>query len=51
MSPFIYIRNDSLYNRNSSVAYNSKHNEFLVVWEEEISGAEMAIYGRRVSIE
>ena len=51
MSPFIYIRIDSLWNRNPSVAYNSKHNEFLVVWEEEISGAEMAIYGRRISID
>jgi uncharacterized protein YlbG (UPF0298 family) len=50
MSPFIFIRIDSLWNRNPSVAYNSKLNEFLVVWEEEISGAEMAIYGRRVSI-
>ncbi len=50
MSPFIHIRVDSLYNKNAAVAYNSQLNEFLVVWEEEISGAEMAIYGRRVSI-
>jgi len=48
MSEFINIRVDGRENQNSAVAYNSKHNEYLVVWDEEIHGGENAIYGRRV---
>jgi hypothetical protein len=50
MSGFIHIRVDGLENRNPKVAYNSRHDEYLVVWEEEIHGGEVAIYGRRVGI-
>jgi hypothetical protein len=42
------IRVDNLVNALPKVAYNSQHNEFLVVWEEQISSAEVAIYGQRV---
>jgi len=45
---FIEIRAHPLEDRNANVAYNSKHNEYLVVWEEEIHGGEIAIFGRRV---
>jgi hypothetical protein len=51
MTPFIYIQIDNIENRNSSVAYNSRHGEFLVVWEEEIHGGEVAIFGRRVGLD
>ena len=46
--PYIDIRVDSRQNQNPAVAYNSKHDEYLVVWDEEIHGGENAIYGRRV---
>jgi hypothetical protein len=48
LSDFIDIKIDDRQNNNASVAYNSKHNEFLVVWEEEVHGGEYAIFGRRV---
>ena len=48
---FIDIRVDGLENRNPKVAYNSKHDQYLVVWEEEIHAGEVAIYGRRVGID
>jgi uncharacterized protein YlbG (UPF0298 family) len=51
MSTFINIRVDALQNRDPAVAYNSNRNEYLVVWDEEIHGGEIAIYGRRVSSE
>ena len=50
ISGFIEIRANALEDSNPKVAYNSKHEEYLVVWEEEIHGGEIAIYGRRVGI-
>lgn len=47
---FIEIRANPLENHNPKAAYNSKHDEYLVVWEEVIHGGEVAIYGRRVGI-
>lgn len=49
MSLFINIQVDDRENQNPAVAYNSKHNEYLVVWEEQIHGGEYGIYGRRVA--
>ncbi len=49
MSLFINIRVDDRQNNNPSVAYNSKHDEYLVVWEEQIHGGEYGIFGRRVA--
>jgi hypothetical protein len=51
MSKFINIRFDYIENRRPQVAFNSRHGEFLVVWEEEIHGGEVAIYGRRVGLD
>ncbi len=48
LGPFFDIRIDGRENHNAAVAYNSKHNEYLVVWEEEIHGGEYAIFGQRV---
>jgi hypothetical protein len=50
MGPFIEIRVDTRDNQNAAVAFNSNHNEYLVVWDEAIHGGEYAIYGRRVSL-
>jgi hypothetical protein len=50
MSDFIAIRVDDRPNLNPAVAYNSRHGEFLVVWEEHIHGGYVAIYGRRVGL-
>ena len=48
MSDFLSIRVDDLPNTRPRVAYNVRRDEFLVVWEEQIHGGEIAIYGRRV---
>ena len=48
LGPFLEIRIDGRENHNAAVAYNSKHDEYLVVWEEEIHGGEYAIFGRRL---
>jgi hypothetical protein len=50
-SPYINIRVDEIPNLSPAVAYNSRHAEFLVVWEEHIHGNYIAIYGRRVGLD
>jgi hypothetical protein len=48
LGPFIHIWVDAVDNYNPAVAYNSKHNEYLVVWEND-RGATRDIYARRVA--
>jgi hypothetical protein len=45
---FIDIWVDTVDNYNPAVAYNSQHNEYLVVWEND-RGATRDIYARRVA--
>ncbi|MFQ6000499.1 MAG: hypothetical protein ACE5LG_02390, partial [Anaerolineae bacterium] len=48
LSPFINIwTGDAIDNLNPAVAYNSLHDEYLVVWEND-RGATRDIYARRV---
>ena len=48
LNPFIDIWVDAVDNYNPTVAYNSKHNEYLIVWEND-RGATRDIYARRVA--
>ena len=48
LGPFINIQDDTVDNFNPAMAYNSEHDEYLVVWEQHIHGGEVAIYGQRV---
>jgi hypothetical protein len=48
LGPFIGIWIDAVDNYNPTVAYNSKHDEYLVVWEND-RGATRDIYARRVA--
>jgi hypothetical protein len=47
LSPFIYVWDDAVDNLNPAVAYNSRHDEYLVVWEND-RGATRDIYAQRV---
>jgi hypothetical protein len=47
-NPFIDIKVDDVNNYNPAVAYNSKHDEYLVVWEND-RGATRDIYAQRVA--
>jgi len=46
---FLDIRVDTRPNASPAVAYNSQHNEFLVVWEELPSVGPWEIWGQRIS--
>jgi hypothetical protein len=48
LSDFIDILLDGVDNYNPAVAYNSKHDEYLVVWEND-RGATRDIYAQRVT--
>jgi hypothetical protein len=48
LGPFIDIWLDTVDNYNPALAYNSKHDEYLVVWEND-RGATRDIYARRVA--
>ena len=48
MSPFIEIWTDVFENNHPSVAYNSRRNEFMVVWYTKESTTKWSIWGRRV---
>lgn len=48
LGPFIEIWNDTPDNLNPAVAYNSLHDEYLAVWEND-RGATRDIYARRVA--
>jgi hypothetical protein len=48
MSPFIEIWTDVFENNHPSVAYNSRRNEFMVVWYTKESNNKWSIWGRRV---
>ena len=50
LSHYIRIEEATVDTLSPAVAYNSRAQEFLVVWEQYIHGGEVAIYGRRVSI-
>jgi hypothetical protein len=45
---FISITDDTIDNYNPAVAYNSRHDEYLVVWEND-RGATRDIYAQRVA--
>ena len=45
---FIDIKVDDVDNYNPAVAYNSRHDEYLVVWENDL-GATRDIYAQRVA--
>lgn len=47
---YVSIWTDNLENRNPAVAYNSRHGEFLVVWENQ-DGATVSIHARRVRLD
>jgi hypothetical protein len=48
---FIDIRVDNLPNETPAIAYNSQHNEFLVVWAEEVVPGRREIYGQRTGLD
>ena len=48
LDPFINIWVDTVDNREPAVAYNSNHDEYLVVWYNEQDGGTLDIYARRV---
>ncbi len=48
LSPELIISNLDNTKYNPSIAYNSKHNEYLVVWEN-VWGAHNDIYAQRIS--
>jgi uncharacterized protein YlbG (UPF0298 family) len=45
---WIDIWHDSIDNHNPAVAYNSRHGEYLVVWEDD-NGATVDVHARRIS--
>lgn len=51
-SPFlglwINIRVDNVGNYSPAVAYNSKRQEFLVAWQEDLPGGGMGVFAQRV---
>ncbi len=49
MSDFIPIRIDDKPNESTAVAYNSVHDEFLVVWVDKQDDFTWDIWGRRIS--
>jgi hypothetical protein len=48
LSGFIHIKVDDVNNYNPAVAYNSRHDEYLVVWENDL-GATRDIHAQRVA--
>ncbi|MFL7792398.1 MAG: hypothetical protein AB8I69_09680, partial [Anaerolineae bacterium] len=48
LTDFIDIKVDDVNNYNPAVAYNSRHDEYLVVWEND-RGATRDIYAQRVA--
>ena len=48
LDPFIDIWVDTVYNMAPAVAYNSLHDEYLVVWYNDQGGPTRDIYARRV---
>jgi hypothetical protein len=48
LASFIDIKVDDVDNYNPAVAYNSRHDEYLVVWEND-RGATRDIYAQRVA--
>ncbi len=48
LDPFINIWVDTVDNRLPAVAYNSNHDEYLVVWYNDQGGGTWDIYARRV---
>jgi hypothetical protein len=48
LTGFIHIKVDDVDNYNPAVAYNSRHDEYLVVWEND-RGATRDIYAQRVT--
>lgn len=48
LDPFINIWVDTVDNREPAVAYNSNHDEYLVVWYNDQGGGTWDIYARRV---
>lgn len=50
LSSFLNIRVDTIENQLPKVVYNSRHNEFLVVWEERVI-PRSEIFGQRVGLD
>jgi hypothetical protein len=51
MSPFIEIWTDLFENNHPSVAYNSRRNEFMVVWYTKESVSKWTLWGRKVKMD